>query len=89
MAWVMAARPKQMSLFAEAPAPETPGADSEFVRRHLLHLLRLAETAERLPWSEAKTASWEKMFAELAADLPEGEALNASFQGELRRLRAA
>lgn len=78
-----------MSLFAEATPPETPGVDAEFVRRHLLHLLRLAETAERLPWSEAKTASWEKMFAELAADLPDGEALNASFQAELKRLRAS
>jgi len=83
----MGARPKQMSLFAEPAAPDPPGVDSEFVRRHLMHLLRLAETAERLPWSEAKTASWEKMFAELAADLPEGEALNASFQAELKRLR--
>ena len=63
-------------------------ADPDFVRRHLLHLLRLAETAERLPWSEAKTASWERMFAELAADFPEGDALNASFQTELKRLRA-
>lgn len=84
----MGAQPKQMSLFAEASAPATPVADPEFVRRHLLHLLRLAETAERLPWSEAKTASWEKMFAELAADLPDGEALNAAFQTELKRLRA-
>ncbi|PZO55786.1 MAG: hypothetical protein DCF16_01545 [Alphaproteobacteria bacterium] len=85
----MGARLKQMSLFTESPALEAPAVDPEFVRRHLLHLLRLAETAERLPWSEAKTASWEKMFAELAADLPDGEALNASFQAELKRLRAS
>jgi len=84
----MGAQPKQMSLFAEASAPQAPTVDPEFVRRHLLHLLRLAETAERLPWSEAKTASWEKMFTELAADLPDGEALVASFQSELKRLRA-
>jgi hypothetical protein len=85
----MGARAKQMPLFAEEPAPQAPAADPEFVRRHLLHLLRLVETAERLPWSEAKTASWEKLFGELTADLPEGEALNASFQAELKRLRAA
>jgi hypothetical protein len=82
---------KQMSLFAETPAPAAPVADPDFVRRHLMHLLQMAATAERLPWSEARTASWEKLFGELVTSLPdgEGERLFASFQAELARLRAA
>jgi hypothetical protein len=44
-----------------------------------------------MPWSEAETASWEKLFPQLAASLPadEAETLTAEFQSELRRLRAA
>lgn len=79
---------RQMSLFAE-PAREPAPVDPDFVRRHLTHLLRLAQTAERLPWSEAEAVSWEKLFAELAGSLPdgEGEALLAGFERELGRLR--
>ncbi len=83
----MDAAPKQMSLFAEpvrAPAP----VDADFVRRHLTALLRLAQTAEILPWSAAEAASWEKLFAELVDALPdgEGEKLHAAFKAELARL---
>ncbi|MGH6949635.1 MAG: hypothetical protein ACREH4_02090 [Vitreimonas sp.] len=84
----MSARAKQMNLFSEpvvAPAP----ADPEVVTRHLRYLLWLARTADRLPWSEAKTATWERLFGELAPTLPEGEDLLAAFQAELKRLRAA
>ena len=68
-------------------APQAPG-DPEFVRRHLTYLLGLAQTAERLPWSEVQTASWEKLFRQLSDELPDGEALRASFEAELKRLRA-
>ncbi|MEQ1708432.1 MAG: hypothetical protein ABL864_08890 [Terricaulis sp.] len=86
----MGAKPKQMSLFAEPAAPAPAPVDPDFVRRHLTHLLRLAQTAELLPWSEAEAASWEKLFADLIGSLPEGEgeALFASFKAELTRLRA-
>lgn len=81
-------RARQMPLFAPPPAPEQPG-DPEFVRRHLTYLLRLAQTAERLPWSEAQTASWERLFAQLSDELPDGDVLRTSFEAELKRLRAA
>jgi hypothetical protein len=81
-------RPKQMPLFA-AEQPPQAAADPEFVRRPLTYLLRLAQTAERLPWSEAQTASWEKLFRDLVDDLPEGHELQASFENEIKRLRSA
>jgi hypothetical protein len=87
----MGANAKQMSLF-EPAAPAAPApADPEFVRRHLSYLLRLAQTSDRLPWSESRAASWEKLFGELVDALPdgEGERLFAAFQAELARLRAA
>jgi hypothetical protein len=44
-----------------------------------------------MPWSESETESWEKLFPELAALLPEEEAqaLTAEFRSELARLRSA
>lgn len=81
-------RAKQMPLFASAPPPPAP-VDPEWVRRHLMYLLRMVQTAERLPWSEPKTATWEKLFRDLCLDLPDGEALQAAFETELKRLRSA
>ena len=81
-------RAKQMPLFTSAPTPQAP-VDPEFARRHLTYLLRLAQTAERLPWSEAQTASWEKLFRDVSAELSDGETLRTSFEAELKRLRAA
>ena len=42
-----------------------------------------------MPWSEAETASWEKLFPEFAASLPaeEAETLTIEFKTELTRLR--
>ena len=44
-----------------------------------------------MPWSDAETESWEKLFPELAASLPpeEAEALMSEFRSELARLRSA
>jgi hypothetical protein len=43
-----------------------------------------------MPWSEPEARSWEKLFPELAALLPAGEAeaLTAEFRAELVRLRS-
>jgi hypothetical protein len=52
--------------------------------------LRLAREAEIMPWSEREAHSWEKLFPELAASLPndEAEALTLEFRIELARLRS-
>lgn len=92
MALGMGASTKQISLFEQAlPAAGPAPADPDFVRRHLTHLLRLAQTSDRLPWSEVRAASWEKLFGDLVDALPggEGERMFAAFQAELARLRAA
>lgn len=82
----------QLSLFeTERAAAEPRAPNAAYIRKHLNRLLRLARQAERLPWSQAETASWEKLFPELALVLPpeEGEALRAAFVLELERLKAA
>ncbi|MFT4275461.1 MAG: hypothetical protein QM576_03800 [Rhodopseudomonas sp.] len=80
----------QLPLFDERVKTTPRSPDVSYIRRSLGRLLRLAREAEILPWSEAETASWEKLFPQLAASLPadEGEALIAEFQGELARLRS-
>jgi hypothetical protein len=82
----------QLKLFEpeRAEPPERP-PDIIFIRKSLNRLLRLAREAEILPWSEAETASWEKLFPELAALLPAEEAttLTAEFKRELARLSSA
>lgn len=82
----------QLPLFRrEGAAPVQREPDLVHIRKSLDRLLRIAREAEILPWSEAETASWEKLFPELAASLPadEAEALTSEFQGELDRLRSA
>ncbi|MGQ0531302.1 MAG: hypothetical protein ACT4OF_01250, partial [Caulobacteraceae bacterium] len=61
--------------------------NSEFVRREMQRLLWIVRTAERLPWSEVRTATWEKLFADLAPSVPEGAELLDAFRAELARLR--
>ncbi|MER9974561.1 hypothetical protein [Mesorhizobium sp. M0085] len=81
----------QLSLFETERAVTEPRAPNvAYIRKHLNRLLRLAGKAERLPWSEAETASWEKLVPELTLLLPpeEGEALRAAFVLELERLKA-
>jgi hypothetical protein len=78
----------QLPLFspkAEARRPPDPA----FIRKHLLRVLRMARDAERLPWSDAETASWEKQFPDLVQHLPkeEGDDLLAEFQREISRLK--
>jgi hypothetical protein len=81
----------QLSLF---PRPRTESAerppDLAYVRKSLNRLLRLAREAQIMPWSEGETESWEKLFPELAASLPDEEKteLTSEFKGELARLRA-
>ena len=82
----------QLSIFDEkTETPETSRLGPDFVRRHLLMLVRLAKAAEIMPWSEAETRKWEKLFPELALLLPEneGRVLQDTFTGELARLREA
>ena len=87
----MGARAKQLNMF-QALAATMPTADeSEFVRREMQRLLWIVRTAERMPWSDVKAASCEKLFEDLAPALPgsEGADLLAAFQAELNRLRSA
>ena len=82
----------QLPLFRAEPAePERRLPDVAYIRKSLDRLLRLAREAEILPWSEGETASWEKLFPQLAASLPVGEAepLTSEFRSELARLRSS
>ena len=82
----------QLPLFGSSrPGAPRSTPDVAYIRKSLNRLLRVAREAQILPWSEAETASWEKLFPELAASLPAEEAtvLTTEFQGELARLRAA
>jgi len=82
----------QLPLFR--PNRAEPGqrpTDLAYIRKSLNRLLRLAREAQIMPWSEAETQSWEKLFPELAASLPpeEAEPLTSEFRSELARLRSA
>ena len=82
----------QLPLFqAEPAAPERRPPDLAYIRKSLNRLLRLAREAQILPWSEGETASWEKLFPQLAASLPveEAESLTSAFRSELARLRSS
>lgn len=81
----------QLGLFdAPRPVPTPAPPDPDFARKHLKHLLRTVRAAEVLPWSPARTASWEALFPQLAKALPsdEGRALVEAFTNELARLRS-
>jgi hypothetical protein len=82
----------QLPLFDSRPAEQPPREpDLDYIRKHLNRLLRTARKAERMPWTPARTKSWEGFFPELAALLPEeeGKALQAEFTAQLERLRKA
>jgi len=82
----------QLPLFRRDPAdPQQRQPDLAHIRKSLNRLLRLAREAQIMPWSEGETASWEKLFPELAASLPTDEAqtLIFEFRSELARLRSA
>jgi len=85
----MVARMSQLPLFRAEPAQRSP--DLAHIRKSLNRLLRLAREAQIMPWSEAETESWEKLFPELAASLPaeEAEVLTSEFRSEVGRLRSA
>lgn len=78
----------QLSLFRPEPPRRPP--DLAYIRKSLDWHLRTLRDAEIMPWSEGEAASWEKLFPELAASLPDDEAkaLTAEFSSELARLRA-
>lgn len=81
----------QLPLFSRPRAePAQRPPDLAYVRKSLNRLLRLVREAQIMPWSEGETASWEKLFPELAASLPAEEAtgLVEEFSTELRRLRS-
>ena len=86
----MVARMSQLPLFrpARSEAEQRP-PDLAHIRKSLSRLLRIAREAQIMPWSEGETASWEKLFPELAANLPpeEAEELTSEFKSELERLR--
>lgn len=88
----MVARMSQLPLFSRprAESAQRP-PDLVYIRKSLNRLLRVAREAQIMPWSEAETESWEKLFPELAASLPpdEAETLNSEFRSELTRLRSA
>lgn len=80
----------QLSLFqSDSPAPERRPVNLDYVRKHLNRVVRLAQAAERMPWSVVETQSWERQFPELAKLLPdeEGARLYELFEAEIRRLR--
>lgn len=85
------ANPAQPGLFDPPPAEPAapPPPDPAFARKHLNNLIWQVERAERLPWSPARTASWETLFPQLAEALPAAEAreLCETFAAELARLR--
>jgi hypothetical protein len=86
----MFARMSQLPLFAPARSDaERRPPDLAHIRKSLGRLLRIAREAQIMPWSQGETAGWEKLFPELAANLPADEAkeLTAEFNGELARLR--
>jgi hypothetical protein len=78
----------QLKLFRPELASR-PEPDLAYTRKSLHRLLRIAREAEILPWSEAETQSWEKLFPQLAAALPAEEAvmLTSEFTHQLARLR--
>ena len=82
----------QLPLFA----PETKDVEPRppnlgYIRKNLLRLLRTAQQAEVMPWSEGEAKSWEDRFPELTALLgpEEGAEMLAAFTAELDRLRKA
>jgi hypothetical protein len=82
----------QLKLFRSERSEESSGrsSDPSYIRKSLNRLLRVAREAQILPWSEAETESWGKLFPDLAASLPAEEAseLTSEFTTELARLRA-
>jgi hypothetical protein len=81
----------QLPLFGAARAEtEQRPPDLGYIRKSLNRLLRLARDAQIMPWSDAETESWEKLFPELASSLPieEAEPLTSAFRSELTRLRS-
>lgn len=82
----------QLKLFrSERPEPSPCWtSDPADIRKSLNRLLRIAREAQIMPWSDAETESWEKLFPELAASLPDEEAaaLTSEFSSELARLRS-
>lgn len=82
----------QLPLFRrDRSEPAQRPSDPAYIRKSLVRLLRIAREAQIMPWSEAETASWERLFPELAASLPseEADALTSEFRDELTRLRSA
>src|SRR4029077_14514572 len=85
----MVGRMSQLPLFRSerAESAQRP-PDLAHIRKSLNRLLRLAREAQIMPWSEAETESWEKLFPELAASLPteEAETMTSEFRSELARI---
>jgi hypothetical protein len=81
----------QLKLFRSERVEPLPGrpSDPAYIRKSLSRLLRVAREAQIMPWSDAETESWEKLFPDLAASLPAEEAaeLISEFRSELARLR--
>lgn len=82
----------QLPLFApKTNEVERRPPDLDYIRKNLTRLLRTAQRAEIMPWSEGEAKSWEERFPELTALLEpeEGETMLAAFRAELERLRKA
>jgi len=82
----------QLKLFCPERSEPSPGrtSDPAYIRKSLTRLLRIAREAQIMPWSATEAESWEKLFPQLAASLPEDEAaeLISEFTTEIARLRA-
>lgn len=83
----------QGDLFAGEPPPP-PRKILDFpdeARRRLNKVLAQARAAERLPWSERETETWEILFPQMSGWLPEDEARQLCFEfaREIERLRKA
>jgi hypothetical protein len=82
---------QQPSLFDPPGKPAEPRpVNVPFIRSNLIALLRKVRLAEIMPWYKADADYWEREFPRLAQHLPpeEREAMVASFQHEIARLKA-
>ena len=75
---------------AKPAAPESLPYDPDFVRKHLMRILRLVAAAEFMPWPPTEAQSWIERFPKIARNsLPPEEAdqMVETFEAEIARLR--
>src|SRR4051794_6295224 len=87
--------PAQGSLFGDStdrmePPRQNVTPDPDKVRCRLQALLRKAQSADRMPWSDRDARMWQIVFPNMAKWLPDEEAdqLRFAFVREMERLSA-